>query len=461
MSRILVIEDHQTMREGIVQVLQKMGHTVYDAPNGLQGLEILRNEKDGFDLVITDYKMQGLNGIEVIEQAKAHDAHVDAMLITAYGSIDMAVDAMKKGAADYITKPFPPDVLRVRVSKVLELRQVKAVSERLGEQNEYLRETIEGQYNFGEMVGKSECMVYIFRMIEKVASTGSAVLITGESGTGKELVARAIHIHSPRKEGPFVKVNCGALAEGVLESELFGHEKGAFTGAVKMKKGKFELADGGTIFLDEIGDVPLNTQIRLLRVLQEKELDRVGGEKTIRVDVRVVVATNKNLQVMVKEGAFREDLYYRLNIIPIHLPHLRERKEDIPDLVHHFLKKKCEEMNIPIKHITPKAMDMLCNYSWPGNVRELENIIERAIVLCDAEEIGLNDIPLDLDGETLDDRLKIPKGDIPLTEMLESLEKQLLERAFEQAKGVKTRMAQVLGIKTSALYYKLEKYDMI
>jgi two-component system response regulator HydG len=449
------------MREGIVQVLSKMGHSVCDVPSGPQGLAALRKGEETFDLVVTDYKMLGMNGIEVVEQVKEHDPSIDVILITAYGSVEMAVDAMKRGASDYITKPFPPDVLRARVHRVLELREAKAASQRLGEQNAYLREALDVRYNFGEMVGGSACMADVFGLIEKVTASDSAVLITGESGTGKELVARAIHRQSARRDGPFVKVNCGALAEGVLESELFGHEKGSFTGALRMKKGKFELADGGTVFLDEIGDVPPGTQMRLLRVLQEKEFDRVGGEKSVRVDVRVVVATNKDLRGMVRQGSFREDLYYRLNIIPIHLPPLRERREDIPDLVGHFLEKQCGEMNIPVKHIAPKAMEALCNYNWPGNVRELENIIERAVVLCDSEEIGLNDIPLQLKGETVEDRLTIPKGDIPLNEMLESLEKQLLERAFERARGVKTRMAAILGIKTSALYYKLEKYGML
>ena len=458
MSKILLIEDDETLRDGMAQVLKKADHQVTDVSNGRAGVELCCKEK--FDLVITDYRMKEMNGLEVLDQVKSIDEDTDAILITAYGTIDMAVEAMRKGATDYVTKPFSVKEFDIRVEKVLKFREARQAEVRLGEENKYLRDEIDIQYNFGEIVGSSKKMLEVFEKIQKVARSDSSVLIFGESGTGKELVARAIHFQSDRKERPFVKVNCGALAEGVLESELFGHERGAFTGAVKRRRGRFELADEGTIFLDEIGDVPLTTQVKLLRVLQEKELERVGGEETMTVDVRVVAATNKNLMAMVDSGEFREDLYYRLNIIPLELPPLRERLEDIPMLVEHFLKKKSAQLNKKLPRVSAKAMQELTNYYWPGNVRELENVIERAVVLCENEEIGLNDLPILL-GDPSRTTLRLFKEDLPLVAALEDLERQLIARALEKAKGVKTEAARILGLKTSALYYKLEKYDLI
>ena len=458
MSKILLIEDDETMRDGMSQVLKKAGHEVTDVSNGPAGVELCG--KESFDLVITDYKMQEMNGLEVLEQINSIDEDIDTILITAYGTIDMAVEAMRKGAADYVTKPFSPGEFNVKVEKVLKFREAKQAGARLDAENEYLREEIDIQYNFGEIVGSSEKMLTVFEMIQKVARSDSSVLIYGESGTGKELVARAIHFQSHRKERPFVKVNCGALAEGVLESELFGHEKGSFTGAVKRRRGRFELADKGTIFLDEIGDVPLSTQVKLLRVLQERELERVGGEETMQVDVRVITATNKNLMAMVEDGKFREDLYYRLNVVPVNLPPLRDRLEDTPMLVEHFLRKKSSQLNKDLPRVNERALQELMNYSWPGNIRELENVIERAVVLCEREEIGLNDLPILL-GDPSRTTLRLLREDLPLVEALEDLERQLIGRALEKAKGVKTEAARILGLKTSALYYKLEKYDML
>ena len=458
MSKILLIEDDETMRDGMSQVLKKAGHEVTDVSNGPAGVEFCG--KESFDLVITDYKMQEMNGLEVLEQVNSIDGDIDTILITAYGTIDMAVEAMRKGAADYVTKPFSPGEFNVKVEKVLKFREARQAGARLDEENKYLREEIDIQYNFGEIVGSSEKMLTVFEMIQKVARSDSSVLIYGESGTGKELVARAIHFQSHRKERPFVKVNCGALAEGVLESELFGHEKGSFTGAVKRRRGRFELADKGTIFLDEIGDVPLSTQVKLLRVLQERELERVGGEETMQVDVRVITATNKNLMAMVEDGKFREDLYYRLNVVPVNLPPLRDRLEDTPMLVEHFLRKKSSQLNKDLPRVNERALQELMNYSWPGNIRELENVIERAVVLCEREEIGLNDLPILL-GDPSRTTLRLLREDLPLVEALEDLERQLIGRALEKAKGVKTEAARILGLKTSALYYKLEKYDML
>jgi two-component system response regulator HydG len=458
MSKILLIEDDDTMREGMSQVLKRAGHKVIDVSNGPAGIELCQKEK--FDLVITDYKMDEMNGLEVLEKVKSIDESAEVLIVTAYGTIDLAVEAMRKGVADYVTKPFTPGEFTIRVDKVLKFGEARKAEARLGEENKYLRQEIDVQYNFGEIVGASSKMKSVFEKIQKIARSDSSVILYGESGTGKELVARAIHFHSNRKDTSFVKVNCGALAEGVLESELFGHEKGSFTGAIKRKLGRFELANKGTIFLDEIGDVPLGTQVKLLRVLQEREFERVGGEETVKVDVRVITATNRNLMKMVEEGKFREDLFYRLQVIPIELPPLRDRTDDIPMLVEHFLEKKATILNKKRPIMNENAIKELLKYCWPGNVRELENVIERAVVLCEGEEIGLIDLPILL-GDPSRMTLNLPREDLPLDQALEDLERQLIGRALEKSKGVKTEAARILGLKTSALYYKLEKYGMI
>ena len=458
MSRILIVDDNETMGSGMVLMVERMGHQGVAARSGPQGLALLRERP--FDLLITDYRMDDMDGLQVLEAVRTKYADTDVMIMTAHGTIEIAVEAVQKGAADFITKPFPPEALRLKIEKVLEHRAARRDRERLDEENRYLRAEISGRYNFGEIVGRSARMQQVLAAVQKVAAADSSVLIYGESGTGKELVARALHYQSPRKASPFVKVNCGALPRELIESELFGHERGAFTGAVRRKKGKFELAEGGTIFLDEIGDIPLEIQVKLLRVLQEKEFDRVGGEQTLHADVRVVAATNRPLREMVEKGKFREDLYYRLEVIPLRLPPLRQRKEDIPELVGHFLGKKCREMNLPLKRLTPEAMDGLKSYPWPGNVRELENVIERTIVLADGDEVGLHSLPLTFaDGE---DRalVDLPEGEIPLNKALDDMERKLIGRAMEQAGQVKTRAAEILGIKTSALYYKLDKYGL-
>jgi DNA-binding NtrC family response regulator len=403
-----------------------------------------------------------MDGMQVLEAVKEKYADTDVILITAYGTIEIAVEAMKQGAVDFITKPFPPEALRLKIEKVLDYRATRQERERLGEENRYLREEIGGRYNFGEIIGDSPQIKEILTAVAKVAPTDSSVLIYGESGTGKELVARAVHYQSTRQAASFVKVNCGALPRELVESELFGHEKGSFTGAVRQKKGKFELAEGGTIFLDEIGDIPLDIQVNLLRVLQEKQFDRVGGERTIEADVRVVAATNRPLKEMVAQGAFREDLYYRLDVIPLHLPALRERKGDIPVLVEHFFEKKCREMNLPLRRLTDGAIQTLVDYRWPGNVRELENVIERTIVLADGDEVGSHDLPLTF--EESSERRQEVVGDeadgMLLNQRLDALENDLITRAMGEANQVKTRAAELLGIKTSALYYKLEKYGI-
>lgn len=453
----LIVEDNDTMREGIVRVVEKMGHKAVETADAEQAEKQLSKTK--FDLLISDYKLPGMTGIELLEKIKLISPETEAMLITAYGSIELAVEAMKKGAADFITKPFSPEELTLKVNLILERVQRKAELQRVSEENRYLRDQLDGQFNFGEIIGNSPAMQAIFRTIEKVAKGDSSIIIYGESGTGKELVAHAIHNTSPRKDRAFIRVNCGALAEGILESELFGHEKGAFTGAIKRRKGRFELAQSGSIFLDEIGDIPLGTQVKLLRVLQEKEFERVGGEETLSVDTRIIAATSKNLQEEIKRGNFREDLYYRLHIIPIHLPPLRERKEDISLLTEHFIKKISKEVNIPELKIEAQAIDKLRRYNWPGNVREFENVLERAAVLSEDAHILASDLPLFSEGaQTL--TYSQPDG-LNLNRTLETTEKQLLEKAMDKARGVKTEAAKLLDIKTSALYYKLEKYDLL
>ena len=460
MSRVLVIDDNETMRSGMALLLERIGHDVTAASGGVEGLRQMKARP--FDLVITDYKMEDMDGLEVLDAVRRDYADTDVVVITAYGTIDVAVEAMRKGAADFVVKADALyDVLRLRVEKVLKHRELRQSRDRLDEENQYLRDEIGVRFNFGEMVGRSKPMKTVYEMVEKVAKTDSAVLVYGESGTGKELVARAIHRRSARREGPFVKVNCGSLPRELVQSELFGHEKGAFTGAIRQKKGKFELAEGGTIFLDEIGDLPLEAQVNILRVLQTKEYDRVGGEETLHADVRVIAATHRVLREMVAEGAFREDLFYRLEVIPIRLVPLRDRKADIPDLVEHFLHKKCEEMNRPLKRLTDRAMAAMASYTWPGNVRELENVVERTLVLADGNVVDVNDLPLDVEASRAEvSAEELEDSAIPLTRRLEDLERQLIEQALEQAGGVKTKAAEMLGIKTSAFYYKLDKYGL-
>ena len=448
------------MRSGVSLVVERMGYEAVSAASGEEALGYLRQRP--FDLVITDYRMDSMDGLGVLAAVREEDEDALVMIITAYGTIEIAVEAMKRGAIDFITKPFPPEALQLKVEKALEFRATRLERERLDEENRYLREEIGDR--FGEIIGSSDQMRAIMASVEKVAPTDSSVLIYGESGTGKELVARALHNKSHRHAGPFVKVNCGGLPRELVESELFGHEKGSFTGAVRLKKGKFEMAQGGTIFLDEVGEIPLESQVKLLRVLQEKEFDRVGGEQTLTAEVRVVAATNRSLKQMVEENKFRQDLYYRLEVIPLELPPLRARKGDIAELVEHLVDKKCRELNLPRKGVTAEALEALSNYMWPGNVRELENVIERTIVLADGEEISTHDLPLFEQGTKPEITTNLDEGqdgsDISLNRILEQTEKEYIVQAMDRAKGVKTQAADILGIKTSALYYKLDKYEL-
>jgi two-component system response regulator HydG len=358
-----------------------------------------------------------------------------------------------------LTKPFEAEVVRLKVDRALELAGARRARRKLEEQNLYLTEQAAPVVSFADLVGGSEKMQRIFKTVQKVAATDSTVIVSGESGTGKELVARAIHDLSKRAQGPFIKVNAGALPETLLESELFGHEKGAFTGAIRSKMGRFELADAGSLFLDEIGEIPPSMQVKLLRALQEQEFERVGGEATIKVDVRVIAATNKDLAKEVAAGRFREDLYYRLQVVPIELPPLRDRRDDIPVLAAHFVAKLAPRVNARVRGIADDALGRLMAYHWPGNVRELENVIEQALVFTEGELVSVGALPAFLQGADAEDRLDVPK-EMSLPEILDDLERQLILKAYRKAKGVKTETARLLGIKTSALYYKLDKYGI-
>ena len=468
MAEILIIDDHDSVREGLELLLRRRGHRTRSAENGARGLELL--EEEGADLVITDLKMSHMDGMEVLERVKASTPETEVMVITGHGTIERVVEAMKLGAADFITKPFSSEEFGAKVDRLVadraERLRLRRENAALRVENTYLRDETIARY--GEMVGESPPMQDVFRWIGRVAPSESNVMIYGESGTGKELVARAIHAGSKRKDGPFVRVNCGALSEGLLDSELFGHEKGAFTGAERLRRGRFELANGGTLFLDEIATVPQATQVRLLRVLQERELERVGGEETIAVDVRIITATNTSAESLLSDGAFREDLFYRLHVVPIVLPPLRQRKEDIPLLVNHFIDKLRERTASPVRAASADALKRLATYSWPGNVRELENVIERSLVLADSTELGVhelpplggNGVPGGFAGFDTGAEAELPKGGLDLTQAVEAIEERLLRQAIEQANGVKAEAARLLGLKASALYYKLEKYGI-
>jgi two-component system, NtrC family, response regulator HydG len=462
MATILIIDDNETIREGLAHVVKKMGHAPLTASSGKEGLERFKQARA--DFVITDLKMEGVDGVEVLKSVRELDADCPAMIVTAFGTVETAVEAMKLGAFDFLIKPFAPEVVRLKVERALELRAARRHKGRLEAENDYLRG--EEARSFGEIVGQTEGMRRVYGVVDRVAPTETSVAIYGESGTGKELIARAIHQRSRRAQGPFIKVNCGALAESLLESELFGHEKGAFTGAIRRKLGRFELADGGTLFLDEIGDIGPAMQTKMLRVLQEREFERVGGESSVKVDVRVISATNRDLSREVAEGRFREDLYYRLQVVPIVLPPLRDRKEDIPLLVEHFIAKLAPKTNPAVDGIEDAALARLYAYRWPGNVRELANVIEQALVFTDGDKITADSLPEALRGVAPGEprlpgpEIPVPSGQMALPDLLDDLERQLILKAYAQAKGVKTETARLLGIKTSALYYKLEKYGI-
>ena len=446
-ASILLIDDDDSLRRVMEFSLTEAGHKVQTAASGEDGLRLF--EKDSFDAVITDITMPGMSGMEVLAKVRRRDAHIPVIVITAYGTIESAVLAMKQGAFDYITKPVSRDELRLTLEKAVRMR-------RLEKENVELRAEVTDRYSFESIIGGSEKMKEVLDLAGRVAASDASLLITGETGTGKELLAKGVHFNSRRADGPFVAVNCAAIPETLIESELFGHVKGAFTGAVRDKEGKFELADGGTLFLDEIGDLRIDLQAKILRTLQEREVDRVGGGKPVAVDARVIAATNKDIERAVKEGAFREDLYYRLNVITLSIPPLRERKEDIPLLVNHFLKKFNKDAGVLMD---AAALSALTAYGWPGNVRELENVIERASVLKRGPLITREELPEKLKKEKRgveDLILNLPEQGISL----EDLEKSLIIKALEKHKGNQTRAAEFLGITRPTLIYRMEKFGL-
>ncbi len=459
MRTILVIDDERSMREFLSIMLEREGYSVVTKDNGNDALEFIRKNK--CDLIITDIKMPKMSGIDILRESMALHPNTPVIMITAFASTEVAVEAMKLGAYDYITKPFNVDEIKIIIKNAIEKKS-------LFDENISLREELKGRYQFSNIVGKSDKIQKVFELIMKVANSKSTVLITGESGTGKELVARAIHHNSDRKDKPFVSISCGAIPETLLESELFGHQKGAFTGADSDKKGLFEVADGGTFFLDEVSEAPPSIQAKLLRVLQEKEFKRVGSVKDIKVDVRVIAATNKNLHKLIEDGKFREDLYYRLNVIPIELPSLRERKEDIPLLVSHFINKYNSINKKGIKGIRPETMEKLERYVWRGNIRELENVIERAVTLEIADNIYPESLPDEIRNYEIEP-LKIVieplKSDIPseglnLEDYISKVEKDIILNALEKTGWVKKKAAELLNMSFRSFRYKLQKYDI-
>jgi len=443
-ANILVIDDEETMRDSCRQTLSRSGNRVEVAEDGLSGLAML--EKESFDLVILDLKMPGLSGMEVLNKIKEGDPEAMVIVITGYATVESAVEAMKIGAYDFIPKPFTPDSLRVIVKRALEKRE-------LALENVLLRGELKASFGPEVIVGKSESMKKVEELVRKVGPTDTTVLISGESGTGKELVARAIHRYSSRQDKPFVAVDCGSLVENLFESELFGHVKGSFTGATATKYGRFELANGGTLFFDEIGNISINIQTKLLRVLQEREITKVGSSQVIKVDVRIVAATNKDLQEAVKTGMFREDLFYRLSVVPIALPALRERRDDIPLLANHFLKKYNQKRGKNIRAISDKAMKALVEYGWPGNVRELENAIERAVVLTESDTIKSSD--LFYYGLTVETPSKSEVGE---AKRLVDLEREHITKTLKMFNGHIGKTAESLGIDRKTLRSKLKRY---
>ncbi|OGW08766.1 MAG: Fis family transcriptional regulator [Nitrospinae bacterium RIFCSPLOWO2_12_39_16] len=454
MHTILIIDDEKSMREFLSIMLEKEGYRTIAIDNGNDALKFIKD--NDYDLIITDIKMPKITGIDILRESMTLHQNTPVIMITAFASTEVAVEAMKLGAHDYITKPFNVDEIKIIIKNAIEKKS-------LFDENIFLKEELKGRYHFSNIVGKSEKIQKIFELIQKVANGKSTVLITGESGTGKELVAKAIHHNSNRRDKPFVSISCGAIPETLLESELFGHQKGAFTSADSDKKGLFEIADGGTFFLDEVTEAPPSIQAKLLRVLQEKEFKRVGGVKDIKVDVRVIAATNKNLHKLIEEGKFREDLYYRLNVIPIELPSLRERKVDIPLLVSHFINKYNSINKKGIKGIRPEAMEMLERYIWRGNVRELENVIERAVTLETNDNIqadSLSDEIRNYRVEHLKTISEIPSEGVNLEDYITKIEKDIILSALEKTGWVKKKAAELLNMSFRSFRYKLQKYDI-
>ena len=455
-ARILIAEDHDLNRKNLVELLSENGYEVKAVSDGREAMEVFPYDK--YDLVITDLKMPRVDGLQLLKFIKEMNPENIVVMMTGYATVKSAVEAMRLGAFDYITKPLKKDLVGLVVERALSHAKLK-------EENIALRHHLEEKYDFGKLTAYSDKMKDVLEKIKKVASSDSTVAIYGESGTGKELVAHALCFNSGRKSQPFVTVNCGAIPEELLESELFGHEKGAFTGAIRSRTGRFELAQGGTIFLDEIGDMSPSLQVKVLRAIQERQCERIGGMKTIDLDIRIITATNRDLEKAVAEKRFREDLFYRINVIPIHLPPLRERKADIPVLINHFLRTFNKSREKKIKRVTPESMDYLTKYSWPGNVRELQNLIEMLVVMKESGTIGLKDLPDKIrlnSGKTggIISDIEISDNGLGLNETIGQFEKDLLQKALQKAGGVKSRAAKLLNLNRTTLVEKLKRYNI-
>jgi DNA-binding NtrC family response regulator len=458
-ARILVVDDESKMRRLLQMFFEEDGYSVVQAETGEEALQLVNTSR--VDLMICDMRMPRMNGIELLHRIKSMHADLPVIIMTAYGEVKTAVEAMRLGAENYVTKPLDMEELRILASRAMEKMS-------LIKENIHLKAELDSRFQVSDIVGKSKKMQDVFHLIEQVAATNTTVLITGESGTGKELVARAVHSKSPRSSKPFVVVNCAALAEHLLESELFGHVKGAFTGAHSDRQGRFELADGGTLFLDELALMSIPLQGKLLRVLQEREFQPVGSTQTVKVDVRIIGATNKDLERLLEEKAFREDLYYRLNVVEIHLPPLRERKEDIPPLLEHCIANFNRELGKNIQGISDEGLKLLTGYDWPGNVRELENVIERAMVLGKSEVLDIDNLPSQImrprpgvdPAQDLYDSLELPSDGLLLTDTVEEIEKRLIKQALEKTNGNKTKAAGLLGVTRKIMRYKTEKYGL-
>jgi DNA-binding NtrC family response regulator len=447
---ILVVEDENVQLESIAGFLSKQGYRVLKSSRPVRALEIAGEE--AVDIVLSDFRMPEMSGVELLSALKQRNPGVEVIIMTAYGSVESAIEAMKLGAVDYITKPVDLHRLRVMIRNILERKQL--ISE-----NRLLRTQLSERFGFQGIVSQSSAMAQVMNIAGRVASSNAAVLITGETGTGKELIAKAVHFSGSRREQPFIVVNCAALPETLLESELFGHEKGAFTGADRLRRGRFEMAQGGTLFIDEVGEIPLSLQVKLLRVLQEKTFERVGSSTPLVADVRIVAATNRDLESMILQGSFRADLYYRLNVVSIRIPSLRERRDDIAPLIDAFLQRFSKENSKQITGISREAMDVLMKYSYPGNVRELENIVQQSVVLSRSSTITRDDLPIRVsephpEGSGMDDM----QG--TFTEKIEAFEQSMILSAMKVAGNVQTRAAKLLGMSERHLRYKLKKYDM-
>ncbi len=454
MENILIVDDEKNYPMIISELLQEEGYSSLTASSGMEALDILNNEI--IDLVLTDVKMPGISGLQLLEKIKEINPDLPVIIMTAYGSVEKAVEAMHKGAYTFILKPFENQALIAHIAKAISVY-------RIVQENNMLRQAVISRFSFDNIIGKSKPMQEIYETIKKVAPSNANVLIEGESGTGKELVAKSIHYNSLRKSNPMVVVNCAAFAESLLENELFGHEKGAFTGANTMKKGRFEISDKGTLFLDEIGELPIALQVKLLRVLQEKTIERVGGTDSISVDFRLIAATNRNLEEEVKNGNFREDLFYRINVVKVKLPPLKERSDDIPLLIRHFIDKYTlgPQSVGKVSGISPEAVRILCDYRWKGNVRELENVIERSVIFCNGETITVADLPAQLrhNPPTILDLDGIPEG-VGLAETMAAVEKRMIQKAMKLSGNIQTKAADLLGIGKSGLNQKLKKFNL-